>query len=48
MAKLPSIGLIVVPQLQPPISMASVSGTNTSLHARHCPLVFGDVEVTAK
>ena len=46
MAKLPSIGLIVVPQ--PSISMARVSGGNTSVGARHRPLVFCDVEVNAK
>ena len=37
MAKLPSIGLILVPQ--PSISMARVSGRNTSVGARHRPLV---------
>ena len=43
MAKIPSIGLIVVPQ--PLISMARISGRNTSVDARHCncPLVFCDV-----
>ena len=48
MAKLPSIGLIAVPQ--PSISMACVLGTNTSVGARdrHCPLVFCDVKVNAK
>ena len=45
MAKLPSAGLIVVPR--PPISMACVLGTNTSVGARHCPLVFCDVKVNA-
>ena len=43
MAKLPSIGLIAVPQ--PSISMARVSGRNTSAGARHRPLVFCDVKV---
>ena len=46
MAKLPLIGLIMVPQ--PPISMARVSGRNTSVGARHRPLVFCDVEVNAE
>ena len=46
MAKLPSIGLIVVPQ--PSISMAHVSGRNTSVDARHCPLVFCDVKANAR
>ena len=46
MAKLPSIGLIVVPQ--PSISMARVSGRNTSVGARHRPLVFCDVKVNAR
>ena len=45
MPKLPSIGLILVPQ--PPISMARVSVTNTSVGARHCPLVCCDVKVNA-
>ena len=44
MPQLPSTGLILVPQ--PPISMASVSAGNTSVGARHCPLVFVDVKAT--
>ena len=46
MAKLPSTGLIVVPQ--PSISMARVLGANTSasVGARHCPLVFCDERPT--
>ena len=46
MPKLPSIGLILVPQ--PSISMAHVSGRNTSVGARHRPLVFCDVKVNAR
>ena len=46
MAKLPSIGLFVVPQ--PPISMARFFGGDTSVVARHRPLVFGDVKVNAR
>ena len=46
MAKLPLIGLIMVPQ--PPISMARVSGRNTSVGARHRPLVFCDVKVNTR
>ena len=46
MPKLPSIGLILVPQ--PPISMARVSGRNTSVGARHRPLVFCDVKANAR
>ena len=46
MAKLPSIVLIVVPQ--PSISMARVSAGNTSVGARHRPLVFCDVKVNTR
>ena len=46
MPKLPSIGLILVPQ--PLISMASVSAGNTSVGARHRPLVFCDVKVNTR
>ena len=52
MAKLPSTGLIVVPQ--PPISMADVSAENTGVGTRHyyCPLslqlAFCDVKANTR